>query len=306
MADIGPDDLPFVPDASVSLIDMTPDPYTGKPKGTPSTGFHDWLAALFQKFKGALVDLTTKVTTLIDETDDLSASLVAEQTARIDGDTALAADITAVEVKADGATASGAVYLAAKAAPSGATAAYGWFLTAGSAYAGMEALALSGGGSAIGFTANQFRFVDSGTGVAVWNYSGGKFVLTGDVSINGSLVINGTVSEDQLAIFSATRRSSSFWTSTYEAQGWYTHNFTATAGSTIIVMAATSGHAGALPVFRALGFLDEVSIPVNESALIMRGYMISVTGTHAVDIIARGTAPGITCDLFVNVIVIQR
>jgi hypothetical protein len=297
--DIDPNAIPFVPDTTVSLIDIA----SGKPK----TAFHDWMQALYDWMKRSVVDLTTKVTTLIDETDGLSASLVAEQTARIDGDTALAADITAVDVKADGATASGAVYLAAKAAPSGATAAYGWFLTAGSAYAGMEALALSGGGSAIGFTANQFRFVDSGTGVSVWNYSGGKFVFTGDVSINGSLVINGTVSEDQLALYSATRRSSAFWAGTYESEGWYTHYFTATAGSTVLIMAAaSSGAPTPSAAVRALGFTDEIVVPLNESSLIVRAYVISSTGTHSAEIISRGTTSVGTADLFLNVIVIQR
>lgn len=175
MADINPDDIPFVPSTDVSLID----PESGRPKAA----FHDWMSSIFDWMKRSVVDLTTKITTLTDTTDDLAAELVVEQTARIDGDTALAGQITTVDTKVGNISASGAVYLAAKAAPSGATAAYGWYLTAGSAFAGMEAVALSGGGSAIGFTANQFYFTDSGTAQQVFSYSGGSFVFNVPVII---------------------------------------------------------------------------------------------------------------------------
>lgn len=296
--DIDPNAIPFVPSTEVALVDTA----TGRPK----TAFHDWMQALFDWMKRSVVDLTTKVTTISAEVDGVAASVVSEQNARITADEALAEDITTVAASVDNATANGEIYFAAKATPGGAAAAYGLYLTAGNSYAGFEALALSGGGSAIGFAANQFRFVDSGTSVPVWTYSGGKFTFTGDVEINGSLVINGTVSEDQLALYSATRRSSAFWTGTYEAQGWYAHYFTATAGSTILVMAATSSAAPVTPVFRAMGFTDEVDVPVNESALIVRAYVASTTGTHSVEMLARGATSIGTADLFVNVVVIQR
>ena len=296
--DINPDDIPFLMDRSVKLVD---------PDGKQTTAFQDWFQSLWSWMKRSVVDLQTKITTVSAEIDVVAASVVSEQNARIAADEALAEDITTVSASVDDATANGQIYFAAKAAPGGSAAAYGLHLTAGSSYAGFEALALSGGGSAIGFTANQFRFVDSGTSKTVWAYSGGKFVFTGDVSINGSLVIDGTVSEDQLALYSATRRSSAFWTSTYEAQGWNTHSFTATAGSTVLVMAAaSSGDPGVLPVFRAMGFSDEVSVPLNESALVIRGYVVSTTGTHSVEMIAHGSTLVGTADLFVNVIVIQR
>lgn len=192
MADeIDPNAIPFVPPADVSLIDTQ----TGKPK----TSFHDWMQSLWDWMKRSVVDLTTKVTTLTASIGDLEASIEEEATIRETEDGILAASITTVEAKANNATASGQVYLAAKAGPSGTAASYGWYLTAGSAFAGMEAMALSAGGSAIGFAANQFRFVDSGTALPVFTYSGSKFQFTGDVAINGNLMISGSVLTDGAA-----------------------------------------------------------------------------------------------------------
>lgn len=202
MADIDPNAIPFVPPTDIALI--------SKDSGKPTTAFHDWLTSLYSWMKASVVDLTTKVTTLVSDvagayaaitteasirqTQDgilatnittvqtnvntVAASVVTEASARSTADTALATSITTVDAKTDNATASGAVYLAAKAAPSGASAAYGWYLAAGGAFAGMEALALSGGGSAIGFTADKFYFTDSGTTQPVWTYSAGVCTFT--------------------------------------------------------------------------------------------------------------------------------
>lgn len=169
MADIDPNAIPFVPDTSVALIE----PESGKPK----TAFHDWMQSLYDWMKRSVVDLTTKVTTLTADIGGLSAQIVEEATIRQTEDGILAAQITSVEAKADDATANGEIYFAAKAAPSGATAAYGIYLSAGNYYAGLEIIATSGGGSAIGMAASQFRFTDSGTAQQVFNYSGGVFTF---------------------------------------------------------------------------------------------------------------------------------
>lgn len=148
------------------------------------------LAEAFTDFESAYAAYTVTVEArFVDNETEISEII----SALSDGSGSYGSYILSIESEADNATASGQVYLQTKAAPTGSTAAYGWNLTSGSAYTGMEALALSGGGSAIGFTANQFRFVDSGTAKAVWAYSGGKHVFTGDVAIDGGLTINGTI-----------------------------------------------------------------------------------------------------------------
>ncbi|TCR65441.1 hypothetical protein [Bosea sp. BK604] len=207
MADVKPDNIPFI------LTSLQP---VVREDGRPTQAWQDWVQSLWGWMKQSVVDLTTKVTTLeftagdlqaqitteatIRETDDgilasqidtveassatNAASIVTETNARIAADTAIASAVTTVEATANSArtgannaTASGAVYLAAKAAPSGASAAYGWHIAAGSSYAGMEAIALSGGGSAIGFTASAMYFTDSGTAQQVLTYNGSAFVF---------------------------------------------------------------------------------------------------------------------------------
>jgi len=175
MPDLNQDTIPFIPAADVSLIETE----TGKPK----TAFHDWLTSLWGWMKQNVVDLTTKVTTLTAQVGDAEASITEEQQARIDGDEALAAQITTVQASVDDATAEGEIYFAAKATPAGATAAFGLYLTAGTSYAGFEAIALSGGGSAIGLTASQFYFTDSGAAQQVLTYSSGVFIFSVPIAI---------------------------------------------------------------------------------------------------------------------------
>jgi hypothetical protein len=167
MADLDLDTVPFVPSTDVALIDTT----TGRPK----TAMHDWMFASQQWMSVNVTNLKLKVTTLTDQTDDNSATIEELGQALTDGTGAYGSYITSINTKSNNATASGQVYLAAKATPAGAAASYGWYLTAGSSFAGMEAIALSGGGSAIGFTANKFYFTDSGTAQLVFGYSAGAF-----------------------------------------------------------------------------------------------------------------------------------
>lgn len=190
MADLNQDTIPFIPAADVALIETD----TGKPK----TAFHDFITALWGWMKQNVVDLTTKVTTLIQQMADAEASISEEQIARIEGDTALAAQITTVAASVDDATANGEIYFAAKAAPSGAVAAYGLHLTAGASYAGFEALAQSGGGSAIGMTANQFFFTDAGTQQPVFTYVGGGVWV-----LNGAFVIRSGTSGQRMVLTSS-------------------------------------------------------------------------------------------------------
>lgn len=177
MADVDPNSIPFIPSSEVKVVDDG---------GKQTTALHDWFQSLWGWMKANVVDLTTKVTTLTDGQEDLAAALETEQIARVDGDTALAADITTVDAKADSATANGQVFLAAKAAPGGATAAFGIYLTAGSKFTGLEMLATSGGDSAIGITADQFTFTDSGTSQQVFNYSGGVWYFNVPVAFTST------------------------------------------------------------------------------------------------------------------------
>lgn len=211
--DIDPNAIPFVPDTSVALIDTA----TGKPK----TAFHDWLQGLYDWMKRSVVDLTTKVTTLTDETGGNTAEIEQITQALTDGTGAYGSYITTIDVRADQATAGGEVGFYAAAGPSGSIAAYEIALNAGASLAGMQIIAWSGGTSAIGFYADQFVFVDSGAGVPVFTYAGGKFGFTGAVEINGSLAVNGSFTALAVASgFSNRGSTADTVTITDSAVGW--------------------------------------------------------------------------------------
>lgn len=177
MADVDPNSIPFIPSTDVKVVDDG---------GKQTTALHDWFQSLWGWMKASVVDLTTKVTTLTADLGDVSAAITEEATIRETEDGLLAASILEVDAKADSATANGQVFLAAKAAPGGATAAYGVYLTAGSTFTGLEMIAKSGGGSAIGMTASQLTFTDSGTSQAVFGYSAGVFIFQVPVVIQSA------------------------------------------------------------------------------------------------------------------------
>lgn len=178
MADFDPLTVPAVMPDTVSRF---------REGGFPKQALLDYEQALQAWMKANVANTNTRLNLVSDEVDGAYAAVATEATTRASADSALAATITTVDAAVDSISASGAVYLAAKAAPSGASAAYGWYLTAGNAFAGMEALALSGGGSAIGMTANQFVFTDAGTSQSVFSYSGGVWVLSSAVVIRSGM-----------------------------------------------------------------------------------------------------------------------
>ena len=165
----------------------------------------DWEKSQQTWFQNNTITLQTRITTVEEVADDAAAAVVTEATARADADSALAIDITTVETSVGNISAGGAVYLASKAAPTGATAAYGWYITAGAAFAGMEAIALSGGGSAIGFTADKFYFTDSGTAQQVLDYNGSAFVFQVPVVIqSGTSGARTVVTSENIKIYDAS------------------------------------------------------------------------------------------------------
>lgn len=166
MADFEPLTIPAVMPAEVPLA---------KPDGKPSKHWISWMEGLQAWMKANVANTNTRLNLVSEEVDGAYAAIETEATTRASEDEALAEQITTVSASVDDATANGEIYFAAKAAPSGATAAYGLYLTAGSSFAGLEAIAQSGGGSAIGLTANQFSFTDAGTQFVPFTYSGGVF-----------------------------------------------------------------------------------------------------------------------------------
>jgi len=159
--------------------------------GTPTQAALDWEQSLQAWTRDNVANTNERLTLVKDAADGLEASVTTETNARIDGYEALAEQITTVEAIADGVSANGVIRMTAKAAPTGSVSSIGLFTNAGANYAGLEIFSNSGGASGIGFTANQFRFVDAGPAQTILSYSGGLFTVNANVQINGSLNIVG-------------------------------------------------------------------------------------------------------------------
>ena len=133
----------------------------------------------------------------------VAAQVASEAEARANADTANASAITAVDAKANSATASGAVALVAEAAPSGYSASYSWRLVAGNVKTGLTALAKSDGTSAVAIDASAFFIRDpnvgSGDPKPIFAAVGGKFVMQGDFSLSGNLIVGGSILYGSLA-----------------------------------------------------------------------------------------------------------
>ncbi|WP_262298389.1 hypothetical protein [Microvirga sesbaniae] len=140
------------------------------PDGLPTKEQLDWDQFARNWYKTTVVNLNTRLTEVRSDTDGNSDSIVEETNARTSADEALAEQITTVQASVGTFTAGGQVYFGARATPSGAEAAYGIYLTAGNAFTGFEMIAKSDGTSAIGLSANQLYFTDSGTGTNVFSY----------------------------------------------------------------------------------------------------------------------------------------
>lgn len=132
--------------------------------------------------------LATSITSLTATVGSNTAAISAEATARVNGDSALASSITSLSAAFGGFTASGAVYFAAMAGPPGSAAAYGIYLTAGNVFTGLQLVARSDGSSYIAMTAGQLFFYDnsSGSTINALTYSGGEWLLNGNVTLQSA------------------------------------------------------------------------------------------------------------------------
>ena len=155
--------------------------------GLPTKELIDWEQYTLDFFDKTVTSLDERVDQAQSQTDDNSAAITTEITARTNADSALAATITTVEATANGATASGQVYLVAESAPTGYSAQYGWTLTAGNESIGMKALKSSGGDGYIAFFADQFALIDpsylGGDPALVMAYNGTTFNFDVPVTI---------------------------------------------------------------------------------------------------------------------------
>jgi hypothetical protein len=143
----------------------------------------------------------------------VSATLAAEQLARVEGDTATALSLVAVEARADQASAEGLFKIEATAAPGGVTARFGTFLraTTGDNFTtqAAEYLEIVGGQSRKVIAADRTIIADSGGNLLALFDANGQFInnarilnLTADNIAAGAITADkiqaGTITADQI------------------------------------------------------------------------------------------------------------
>lgn len=200
----------------------------------------------------------------------LTARITQVDQARVTGDAALASSITTVEAKANDATASGQVRLVARNTPlGGQSATYDVELTANGAKAGLHIGAV-GGDSVFAISANKFFLYDpsmpSGIPLPVLTYSTGKFVFTGDVAINGNLIIDDTVATEKIELDAVTNSAS--------------NSAITTSGNDLSVVLTTRANAKVLIVASLTNITSGVSNDgSNPNSTTTYGFDVKVDGT---------------------------
>jgi hypothetical protein len=135
---------------------------------------------------------------------DVSATLAAEQLARVEGDTATALSLVAVEAKADQATAEGLYKIEATAAPGGVTARFGTFLraTTGDVFTtqAAEYLEIVGGQSRKVIAADRTIIADSGGNLLSLFDVNGQFINNARiVNLTADNIAAGAITADRIA-----------------------------------------------------------------------------------------------------------
>lgn len=137
-------------------------------------------------------------------TGNTLARLIAEETVRADGDSALSSSITAVEATANNATAQGLVKLEATSAPSGVAARFGVYLrtSAGGLYDSEAAQfleVLSGGGTRSITKADQVAFIDASNNAFALFENGQTYLQSARIpNLSADKITTGTLSADRI------------------------------------------------------------------------------------------------------------
>jgi hypothetical protein len=147
--------------------------------------------------------------TLRAQVGDVSATVVNEQLARIEGDTALASSLTAVEAKADQASASGFFKIEATAAPGGVTARFGTYLRAtvngNFTSQAAEYLEIVNGTTRKVIVANQTAISDAGGNILALFDSTGAYLENARIrNLTAANIAAGAITADKLAAGSIT------------------------------------------------------------------------------------------------------
>jgi uncharacterized protein YaiE (UPF0345 family) len=211
--------------------------------------------------------------TLRAQVGSVSATVVEEQLARIEGDTALASSLTAVEAKANQASASGFFKIEAAAAPGGVTARFGTYLRAtvdgNFTSQAAEFLEIVNGVTRKVIVANQTAISDTGGNIyALFDNTGAYLDNARIRNLTASNILAGSITADRLAAGSITADKI--------AAGTITANQIVAAGiSQLFAVASGALQQNTTTGWQAYGSGFSVNVPANAGLLVQ----VSLTGT---------------------------
>jgi uncharacterized protein YaiE (UPF0345 family) len=211
--------------------------------------------------------------TLRAQVGSVSATVVEEQLARIEADTAFASSLTAVEAKADQASASGFFKIEAVAAPGGVTARFGTFLRAtvdgNFTSQAAEFLEIVNGTTRKVIVANQTAISDTGGNIyALFDNTGAYLDNARIRNLTASNILAGSITADRLAAGSITADKI--------AAGTITANQIVAAGiSQLFAVASGSLQQNTTTGWQAYGSGFAINVPANAGVLVQ----VSLTGT---------------------------
>lgn len=150
--------------------------------------------------------LSSSITGLEAEVDTNLARLITEETTRASADSALSSSITAVEATANNATAQGLVKLEATSAPSGVAARFGVYLrtSAGDSYDSEAAQfleVLSGGGTRSITKADQVAFIDASNNAFALFENGQTYLKSARIpNLSANKITTGTLNASLVTV----------------------------------------------------------------------------------------------------------
>lgn len=194
--------------------------------GAQNAGGTAWILDLNKVRVDGTTSLGTRLTGIDTQIANNAASIVSEQTARANADSALSSQITTLTTTVNGNTAS---VNTLQSSVNGLQAKYGVSLNVNGYITGFVQ---NNNGSQGSFTilADRFSIVSPGGGTPVTPFS----VTSAGVQINGSLIVNGSIINDQFNMATLVKRASTS----------FSGSTTPAAGQTIVVAEVTLGDIG--------------------------------------------------------------
>lgn len=226
--------------------------------GAQNAGGTAWILDLNKVRVDGTTSLGTRLTGIDTQIANNAASIVSEQTARASADSALSSQITTLTTTVNGNTAS---VNTLQASVNGLQAKYGVSLNVNGYITGFVQ---NNNGTQGTFTilADKFSIVSPGGGTPVTPFS----VTSAGVQINGSLIVNGSIINDQFNMATLVKRASTS----------FSGSTTPSAGQTTVVAEVTLGDIGKDGSIQ-LDYQVQATAYIGQSSGYIGGYPLTTT-----------------------------